>query len=90
MRLVNDASRMSWVPHELVIKRTQNPLRHVLPKIQLTGPESDAWRWLEDIGWPSDTGMTNTWRDLRERAGEEGHTKQAIQKAQQFRKGSGA
>jgi hypothetical protein len=90
MRLINDASRMSWVPHELVLKRHQNPLRHVLPKLQLTGPEIDALEWLDQIGHPKIVGQTNTWRDLREQATEIGHTKQAVQKAQQYRKGSGA
>ena len=89
MRLINDACRMSWVPQEIVVRRHDYPLRHEIPKKQLTDRESIAWQWLEDIDHPAEMGLTNTWETLKDRADKpEGVTRAHLQGAQKFRRRS--
>ena len=49
VRLTNDASRMAWVPQEVILQRRQNPLTHHIPDQQLTTDQSKAWKRIQEL-----------------------------------------
>lgn len=49
LKLVNDASRMSWVPKEVEVTRSLDPLRHTVPPTGITAEGAHAWKLLTDL-----------------------------------------
>lgn len=50
MTLINDASRMSWVPQEVPVTRRDNPLRHTLPAVSISHQAATYWNVLLRAG----------------------------------------
>lgn len=70
LKLVNDASRMSWVPKEVEITRTVEPiLRHTVPPAGISAEASKAWKSLVELG----AGPETTTREAGELLRKAGH-----------------
>ena len=90
IRLLNDASRMSWVPQQVNIKRHEYPLKHEVQAEKLGDKESSAYLWLNEISHSRDMTQRETWEAVQERADRpDGIWKTHIQKAQGFRRREG-
>ena len=83
---LNRASRMPWVPTEIAITRTDDPLHHTIPAQQLTAPQQAAADWLDQIGHPVDLALNRSWDLLRVQAKIAGHSKRCVQSAQTYRR----
>lgn len=86
MRLINDASRMAWVDHELQVTRHDDPLRHEIHKQKLNGPQSDAYNTLNNVKADRTLSQNGAWNLVKHLSKETGFTKRDVEKAQKYRK----